>query len=394
MRILLATNACYMPTRGGSTWSNRVWLERLASRGHECVVVSASPDTLSSAKVRQLVAESRAQGVPIGDAAPPGSAPADAPLDWHGVRVERVAHPQQLVRRLEARIREWRPDWILISSEDFAQALLRAALRLAPERTVYLAHTPQLFPFGPASLQPHPAGAEAVRAAAKVIVIGDYTRGYVESHLRRPAIVVHPPVYGEEPFPDYGRTRGGFVSLINPCAVKGISIFLRLAARFRAQAFAALPGWGTTMRDLRVLGAADVHVMAPCPDIDAVLARTRVLLVPSLWPEGFGLVVIEAMLRGIPVLTSDIGGLPEAKLGTEYVLPVRPIERYRPAFDEHRLPDADVPVQDLGPWAAALRELLMNPLIYLDASRRARGAARRFLASLDPNRLEQALLEG
>ena len=59
---------------------------------------------------------------------------------------------------------------------------------------------------------------------------------------------------------------------------------------------------------------------------------------PSLWYEGFGLSVMEAMLRGIPVIASDSGGLAEAKLGTRFVVPVRPIERFEPVFDEHGLP--------------------------------------------------------
>ena len=41
---------------------------------------------------------------------------------------------------------------------------------------------------------------------------------------------------------------------------------------------------------------------------------------PSLWYEGFGLTVMEAMLHGIPVIASDAGGLVEAKHGTAYVI--------------------------------------------------------------------------
>ena len=59
---------------------------------------------------------------------------------------------------------------------------------------------------------------------------------------------------------------------------------------------------------------------------------------PSLWYEGFGLIVMENMLRGIPVVASDAGGLKEAKRGTGYVIPVRTIERYQPVFDEHGMP--------------------------------------------------------
>ncbi len=40
-------------------------------------------------------------------------------------------------------------------------------------------------------------------------------------------------------------------------------------------------------------------------------AGARALVVPSLWYEPFGLVTLEAMARGVPVIVSDRGGLPE-----------------------------------------------------------------------------------
>ena len=43
----------------------------------------------------------------------------------------------------------------------------------------------------------------------------------------------------------------------------------------------------------------NVTVLETVPNIDEVLSRARLLLMPSLWLEGFGLIAMEAMLRGL-----------------------------------------------------------------------------------------------
>ena len=54
------------------------------------------------------------------------------------------------------------------------------------------------------------------------------------------------------------------------------------------------------------------HGAVPHGGIARALAAIDVLVVPSIWPEMTGLVVMEAFLAGVPVVASRIGGLPEA----------------------------------------------------------------------------------
>jgi glycosyltransferase involved in cell wall biosynthesis len=116
-----------------------------------------------------------------------------------------------------------------------------------------------------------------------------------------------------------------------------------------------------------------------------------VLLNPALWYEGFGLIVMESMLRGIPVVASDSGGLKEAKRGTGYVIPVRTIERFEPVFDEHAMPRPVVAENDTAPWVTALRELLTDRAAYERESAASRAAALQFVGGLDAGDLERLL---
>ncbi len=81
-------------------------------------------------------------------------------------------------------------------------------------------------------------------------------------------------------------------------------------------------------------------------DLDAAYAAADLLVVPSR-AETYGMVVTEALARGVPVLATDAGGLPET-LGHD------------PAG---RVPGLVVPTGDVTAFGAALRRWLTEPLL-------------------------------
>lgn len=54
--------------------------------------------------------------------------------------------------------------------------------------------------------------------------------------------------------------------------------------------------------------AVTLHGKVPQDDLIKYYDLSEIMLVPSLWQEPFGLVVAEAMARGLPVIASDLGG--------------------------------------------------------------------------------------
>jgi glycosyltransferase involved in cell wall biosynthesis len=72
---------------------------------------------------------------------------------------------------------------------------------------------------------------------------------------------------------------------------------------------------------VRMLGYRD-H-----PDVLVAMTRAAIVVVPSRWPEPFGLVALEAMASGAALICSPRGGLPEVAGDTAiYADPDRPAE--------------------------------------------------------------------
>ena len=177
MRILLTANASYVPPRGGATRSNLIWLDHLAATATTAASCAAPPAPGAELRHHESIAV----------------------LPWTSRRAAS--------RCCGSRSANFSPTGCWCPRKTWATRLLREAHHSAAGRVVYLAHTPQFFPFGPASWNPDRQAARTGGEAAGIVAIGRHMAEYIERALGRPAAVIHPPIYGPRPLPQLRRFR-------------------------------------------------------------------------------------------------------------------------------------------------------------------------------------------
>ncbi|HYE37880.1 glycosyltransferase [Methylocaldum sp.] len=198
-----------------------------------------------------------------------------------------------------------------------------------------------------------PAELKAIAQLGCHVVCGS---GFLADKARRaigrPTHVVYPAA---ELYFDTVGDPDGYVTMINPHRVKGVETFFEIAKRLPSERFLLLESWklnDEALADLeqKLAQVPNVRFMRRTSDMRAVYRQTKLLLVPSVWEEGFGMVAVEAQSCRIPVIASARGGLPES-VGDGGML-----------IKDYRNPEV---------WIKAIQGVLSDPVSYQNYANRA-----------------------
>jgi len=120
-------------------------------------------------------------------------------------------------------------------------------------------------------------------------------------------------------------------------AKKGIGLFLKLSQKFPGYKF-LIVGTGPEQKLVTKFASNSKNLQylgfIPNRSLQPIYRQSSVLCVPSLYQEGFGRVVMEAVASGIPVISSNLGGLAEALDSTVAILTQPTLNNFAKAIDQ------------------------------------------------------------
>jgi len=96
-----------------------------------------------------------------------------------------------------------------------------------------------------------------------------------------------------------------------PVLLHALAILQRQGLRPECRLVGAGPELAAYETEARALGLTNVRFLGLRDDVPDVLRGAALTIVPSLWPEAFGLAAAESQAAGVPVIAAQVGGLAE-----------------------------------------------------------------------------------
>lgn len=177
------------------------------------------------------------------------------------------------------------------------------------------------------------SGLDGLSAKPKtVIATSHYVRDFAISRSQHvdgvPFSVFYPPFDSPKTLAG-SSSRDIDVLMVNPIPPKGVDIFFSLAKAMPELKFTAVEGWWDASRSPYFSSQNNLTYISKSKDPSRIFARSKILLVPSNAPEGFGRVAVEAALHGCVPIVSGSGGLKEAVPDIQYHVIGSDIEQWR-----------------------------------------------------------------
>lgn len=374
-RVLAISRVSLFPAEHGGAKNILSILSDLAQGGVECrVLVKLHPD--SPTKIRFAGQHPSSLKTKI--------VTKNSEIQWTHKQVSYIGVPgndKALAQRTQEEMESFSPDSILLCDDGLEDSVdLFEAAASKPEKLVFLAQTIHCLPFGPYSISKSERVSELIRNAKRMIAPSRFVQQYIEKHHGGEAVVYYPKVFGNPPFSNLGSFTNKYITMINPCPWKGSSIFLKLVKSRPDLQFAAVPTWGTTTALLDEMNnLPNLTLLPETTQIDEIFKDTRILLTPSLCQEAFGLVSPEALLRGIPVIASNLGGLRESTLGVCPLVDVNELSFNQPfSTQDHPQMGWIEPENPVEPWSIEIDRILSNQSTYDQISKTAKRTAEIF----------------
>jgi glycosyltransferase involved in cell wall biosynthesis len=167
-----------------------------------------------------------------------------------------------------------------------------------------------------------------VEQAESVFAISEFVAGQLRGLFPSTPVTVSGGAVDTTVFHPVAQTQGAsrIVFVGRLVSEKGVDTLLEALDLCEQHVTLDVVGEGPLGESLREAAGERVNVLGylPSPGVREVLAGAAALVVPSLWEEPLGLVVLEAMACGVPVIATAVGGIPEIVQHGRNGLLVRP----------------------------------------------------------------------